>query len=119
MSNSLPQVILVPLMYLGWGRGGLLGEGSSVVELGENPVPWSNPRDLDIRWKRVALFREGVGGLDSFIIFHLLELSKVRHLLIGYMVVFDQCGCSSRKYSNLIKRLTQACLFSNLMQVRS
>ena len=63
--KSLQQVILVPLMYLGWGRGGLRGEGSSVVELGENPVPWSNPRDLDIRWKRVALSREGVGGLDS------------------------------------------------------
>ena len=56
MSNSLPQVVLVPLMYLGWGRGGLLGGGSSVVELGENLVPWSNPRDLDVRWKRVMFF---------------------------------------------------------------
>ena len=56
MSKSLQQVILVPLMYLGWGRGGLLGEGSSVVELGENLVPWSNPRDLDVRWKRVMFF---------------------------------------------------------------
>ena len=53
LSKSLQQVILVPLMYLGWGRGGLLGEGSSVVEFGENRVPWSNPRGLDVRWKRV------------------------------------------------------------------
>ena len=29
--------------------------------------------------------------LNSFIISHLLELYKVRQLLIGYMVVFDQC----------------------------
>jgi hypothetical protein len=29
--------------------------------------------------------------LNSFIISHLLELSKVRHLLISYVVVFDQC----------------------------
>ena len=54
--KSLQQVILVPLMYLGWGRGGLLGEGSRVAELGENLVPWSNSRDLDIRWKRVMFF---------------------------------------------------------------
>ena len=40
------QVLFVPLMYLGWGRGGLLGEGSSVVGLGGNYVPWSTPGDL-------------------------------------------------------------------------
>ena len=55
-------MILVPLMYLGWGRGGLLGEGSSVVELGENLVPWSNPRGLDVCWKRVMFFFVVRGG---------------------------------------------------------
>ena len=54
--NSLLQVLIVFLMYLDWGRGGLLGEGSSVVELGENLVPWSNPRDLDVYQKCVMFF---------------------------------------------------------------
>ena len=46
-------MIIALLMYLGWGRGRLLGEGSSVVELGEDLVPWSDPRDLDVRGERV------------------------------------------------------------------
>ena len=33
---------------LGLGRCRLLGEGSSVVELVDDLVPWSNPRDLDV-----------------------------------------------------------------------
>ena len=39
-------------MYLGWGRCGLLGEGSRVVELGGELVPWDEPRDLDVRGER-------------------------------------------------------------------
>ena len=66
LSKSLQQVILVPLMYLGWGRGGLLGEGSSVVELGENLVPWSKPRDVDVRWKCMMFFF--VGGVGVLIL---------------------------------------------------
>ena len=50
------QVLFVPLMYLGWGRDGLLGEGSSVVELGENLVPRSNSTDLAVHWKHVMFF---------------------------------------------------------------
>ena len=30
----------------------LLGEGSSVVELGEDLVPWRDPRDLDVSGER-------------------------------------------------------------------
>ena len=60
MSKSLLQVLwgvlLAPLMYLGWGRGRLLGEGSSVVELGEDLVPWSDPRDLTVRGDRGMLY---------------------------------------------------------------
>ena len=64
-------------MYLGWGRGGLLGDGSSVVELGEDLVPWSDPRGLDVcgdlvlfcflRW-RVLLLGAGavVDAMDAF-----------------------------------------------------
>ena len=37
--TSLLPVLLVSLVYFGWGRGGLLGEGSSVVALGEDLVP--------------------------------------------------------------------------------
>ena len=45
-------MFLAPLVYLGWGRCGILGEGSSVVEFGEELVPWEDPRDLDVRGDR-------------------------------------------------------------------
>ena len=47
---------------MGWGRGGLLGEGSSVVGLGGNYVPWSSPGDLDVPWNVSCSSRAGVGG---------------------------------------------------------
>ena len=43
-------------MDLGWGRGGLLGGGSSVVALGGDLVPQGSPKDLDIFWKRLLFF---------------------------------------------------------------
>ena len=36
-------VLLAPLAYLGWGRGGLQGAGSSGVGLGEELVPGGLP----------------------------------------------------------------------------
>ena len=59
------EVLLGPLLYLGWGRCGLLGGGSGVVELWESLVLWSNPGDLVIPWKVSGYFSCGGGGLDS------------------------------------------------------
>ena len=73
-------MLLVPLVYLGWGRGGILGEGSSVVKLGENLVPWSTLGVLTYIGRCDVLSREGVGGLDS------LDLSWSRGCEGG-------CGC--------------------------
>ena len=56
-------VFLCPLLYLGWGRCGLLGEGSGVVELWESLVLWGTPGDLDIPW---AGFGSYVGVGDGF-----------------------------------------------------
>ena len=50
------KVLLVSLVDLGWGRGGLLGGGSSVVALGGDLVPQGSPKDLDIFWKRLLFF---------------------------------------------------------------
>ena len=36
-------VLLAPLAYLGWGRGGLQGAGSSGVGVGEELVPGGQP----------------------------------------------------------------------------
>ena len=59
------EVLLAPLMYLGWGRCRLLGEGSIVVELGEELVPLTDPRDLDVR---------GEHGLFCFLVWRVLIL---------------------------------------------
>ena len=56
-------LLLGVLLCLGWGRGGLLGEGSSVVELWENLVLWFSPEDIDVLDFCGVLFPEGGGGL--------------------------------------------------------
>ena len=60
-------MFLALLVYLGWGRCGLLGEGSSVVELGEELVSWDYPRDLYVRGERGMFgFLGRVDGLSSW-----------------------------------------------------
>ena len=54
--TSLLPVLLVSLVYLGWGRGGLLGGGSRIVALGEDLALWGSPRGLDLCWKRLLFF---------------------------------------------------------------
>ena len=61
-------MLLAPLMYLGWGRCGLLGEGSSVVELWENLV-LDRPGDLGVPWTFVVFFFKGGWGVLIFWIF--------------------------------------------------
>ena len=48
-------MFLALLVYLGWGRCGLLGKGSDVVELGEELVLRDYPRDLGVRGERGML----------------------------------------------------------------
>ena len=59
------EVLLGPLLYLDWGRCGLLGGGSSVVRLGGNYVSWSTPGDLVVSVRCQYLSCAGVGGSDS------------------------------------------------------
>ena len=62
--TSLLLVLFIPLVYLGWGRGGILGEGSSVVELGEDPVLLGASGDLAVPCTASGSFSCGVGGVD-------------------------------------------------------
>ena len=51
--------MFVPTLdVLGWGRGGLQGEGSSVVGVGEEIVPWDDPMGLTDMGS--------MGGFDSW-----------------------------------------------------
>ena len=52
------------LDVLGWGRGGIQGEGSSVVGVGEEVVPWDDP--MGLTWGARDVLIPGVEGLDSW-----------------------------------------------------
>ena len=77
------EVLLGPLLYLGWGRCGLLGEGSKVVKLWENLLLWISPGDLDVPWTFVVFFVKGGWGVLIFWIFPGVVAARGMWLLVG------------------------------------